>query len=119
MEGHLSRLVTATTNIILFFCLLLLLVVAAFGQVLPPPDEGNAIVQYRSPGFTYQHDLRGNSAMLYDLGNGVTAYTSQDPNGKIVSQGYLFDAITSPRPLYNESREFLRPPSPPPPLTPR
>lgn len=63
---------------------------AAFGQVVPP--GGNSVVQFNNGRVGYQLDTNGNSTTLYDMGNGMTGYTSENSSGRITSQGTLYQA---------------------------
>jgi hypothetical protein len=74
--------------------LTLSLISTASGQVVPGLGEGGGIVSMDvGPGMKYQYDFKGNSANLYQMPLGNTAYTRRDSDGNIVGQGYIFNAM--------------------------
>ena len=85
----------------LLIAILILSATPVFGQIVPAPSSGpsNPVVQFKANGFGYQYDLSGRSTNLYDMGNGMTGYTSRDQNGQITSQGTIYNAIPRPEPL--------------------
>ena len=71
----------------------------AFGQVVPSSPSGGPVVQFNGPpGFGYQYSpSSGQSTSLYDMGNGMTGYTSRDASGRITGQGTLYNAAPRPQ----------------------
>jgi hypothetical protein len=82
----------------IWLCLLILLPTSsAFAQIVPAPSSGpaNPVMQFQANGFGYQYDLSGRSTSLYDMGNGMTGYTSRDQNGYVTGQGTIFTPMQS------------------------
>jgi hypothetical protein len=80
-----------------------LLPISAFAQSVPPLGESPWIngvtVVHPAPGIDYYTDLNGASATVLDEGPGLKWYSAEDPQGRITSQGFLFDPMPAPKPL--------------------
>lgn len=88
---------------------------SAFAQSVPPLGETPGItgvtVVHPAPGIDYYTDLHGSSATVIDEGSGLHWYSAHDPQGRITSQGFLFDSIPAPKPLtVPESMRYSPPP---------
>ena len=93
---------------------LFLIPVSAFAEDPPwfiAPSSGSVTVVHPAPGIDYYTDLHGHSATILDEGSGLHWYSAQDPQGRITSQGFLFDPIPAPKPLtVPESMRYIPPP---------
>ncbi len=85
----------------IWLCLLMLLPTsAAFAQSEPPIGlHGSATVLHPAPGVDYYYDLNGGSSTVYQTAPNTSWYSSQDSQGRITSDGYLFDPNPRPEPL--------------------
>lgn len=82
------------------FFVLLLLPLSAFAQSVPPLSvEGSATILHPAPGVRYLYDQHGNSSTVYHQFPGQSWFSTEDPQGRITSQGYLFDPLPAPKPL--------------------
>jgi hypothetical protein len=85
--------------LLLILFALLLLPIAAFAQSAPLLGlQGAATVLHPSPGTAYLYDQNGNSVTIYRTPYS-SWYSSQDSHGRIISDGYLFNAMPQGSPL--------------------
>ena len=81
---------------------LFLIPVSAFAEDPPwfmAPSSGSVTVVHPSAGIDYYTDLHGHSATVLDEGSGLHWYSAHDPQGRITSQGFLFDPMPAPKTL--------------------
>jgi len=79
---------------LLILCALCLLPLSAFAQPVPPlpSDTGGAVtVLPVAPGVTSYWDQRGGHTTVYGSDPAMQWYSTQDPQGHITQQGYLFN----------------------------
>jgi hypothetical protein len=91
-----------------------LLPLSAFAQSVPLLPSGmndSVTVLHPAPGIDYLYDQAGHSATVLEEGPGLKWYSAEDPQGRITSQGFLFDPIPAPKPLtVPESMRYIPPP---------
>jgi len=82
----------------MLFMALLLFPFSLSAQVLPLDSNGLTLI-HPSPSTSYLYDQRGNSATIYEINPGVRWYSQENQQGRITSQGYVFEPIARPKPL--------------------
>lgn len=99
---------------LLILCILFLLPLSALAADLAPPwyQQDSATLIHPSQGTDYYYDQHGNNTTVYRSPSnpGMSFYSSEDHNGRITSQGFLFEP--SPPPKLLTVPESMRPTSP-------